>query len=127
VTIKADYLSRDFAGLRESMLTYAQQVYPEWQPSSEGDFGMMMLELFAYMGDIVSYYTDRAQFENYLPTATQRDSILNLAFMLGYLPNSGSPAAGFIPLTTDKGTAEKTVPEWRRLMGLWCSRPMRRW
>jgi hypothetical protein len=110
VTIKADYLSRDFAGLRESMLTYAQQVYPEWQPSSEGDFGMMMLELFAYMGDIVSYYTDRAQFENYLPTATQRDSILNLAFMLGYLPNSGSPAAGFIPLTTDKGTAEKTVP-----------------
>jgi uncharacterized phage protein gp47/JayE len=107
---KPDYLSRDYQGLRQSLLQYAQQVYPEWQPSSEGDFGMVMVELFSYMGDILSYYTDRAQFENYLPTATQRDSILNLAFMLGYTPNSGAPATGTVPLTTDKGTPATVVP-----------------
>jgi hypothetical protein len=110
---KPDYLSRDYAGLRQSMLQYGQQVFPEWQPASEGDFGMAMVETFAYMGDIISYYTDRAQFENYLPTATQRDSILNIAFMLGYVPNSGTPATGTVPLTTDSGTTaldRRTVP-----------------
>lgn len=107
---KPDYLSRDYAGLRQSLLQYAQQRFPQWQPASEGDFGLVLVELFSYMGDILSYYTDRAQFENYLPTATQRDSILNLAFMLGYQPNSGTPAKGTVPLTTDVGTGPKTVP-----------------
>lgn len=107
---KPDYLSRDYVGLRQSLMQYAQQTFPEWQPASEGDHGVVMLELFAYMGDIISYYTDRAQFENYLPTATQRDSILNLAFMLGYVPNSGTPATGKVPLTTDRRTGELTIP-----------------
>jgi uncharacterized phage protein gp47/JayE len=108
--VKPDYLSRDFAGLRRSLLTYAQQRFPEWQPGSQGDFGLVLVDMFAYMGDILSYYTDRAQFENYLPTATQRDSILNLAFMLGYLPNSGTPAKGTVPIIVNEGTGEVTVP-----------------
>jgi uncharacterized phage protein gp47/JayE len=107
---KPDYLSRDYAGLRASLLQYASQTNPEWQPASEGDFGLMLLELFSYMGDIMSYYTDRAQFENYITTATQRDSVLNLAYLLGYIPNSGSPATGTVPLTSDKGQAAITVP-----------------
>lgn len=115
VTPKPDYLSRDFAGLRQSLLQYAQQVYPDWQPSSQGDLGMVLLELWAYMGDITSYYTDRAQFENYLPTATQRESILNLAFMLGYVPGAGAPSKGTVNLTTDKGTVARTVPAGTRL------------
>lgn len=110
MSVKPDYLSRDYTGLRQSMLQYAQQVFPEWNPASEGDFGLVMVEMFAYMGDILSYATDRAQFENYLPTATQRDSILNLAFMLGYTPNSGTPATGTVSLTTDKGAPDTLVP-----------------
>lgn len=107
---KPDYLSRDFQGLKEVLVDYASRRFPEWQPSSEGDFGMVLLELFAYTGDILSYYTDRAQFENYLPTATQRDSVLALAYLLGYMPNSGSPARGTLQLVTDKGFAAVTVP-----------------
>ena len=109
-TIKPDYLSRDYDATRASLLQYASQIFPEWNPASEGDFGLVLLELFSYMADINSYYTDRAQFENYLPTATQRDNILNLAYMLGYIPNSGAPATGNVSLTTDKGTAATTVP-----------------
>lgn len=107
---KPDYLSRDYTSLRQSMLQYGQQVFPEWNPASEGDFGMVMVEMFAYMGDILSYYTDRAQFENYLPTATQRDSILNIAFMLGYSPGSGYPASGTVQLTLDKNAKATVIP-----------------
>lgn len=106
---KPDYLSRDYTGLRESLLQYASQSFPEWQPSSEGDFGILMVELFSYMGDILSYYTDRAQMENYLSTATQRDSVLGLAYLLGYVPNSGAPATGTVTLITDTGMPAVTL------------------
>lgn len=106
---RIDYLSRDYEGFRTSLRRYAQSTFPEWTPGSEGDFGLVLVELFSYMGDILSYYTDRAQFENYLPTATQRESILNLSYMLGYLPHSGSPANGTVSLTTVSGTTGAVV------------------
>jgi hypothetical protein len=106
---RIDYLSRDYEGFRTSLRQYAQSTFPEWTPGSEGDFGLVLVELFSYMGDILSYYTDRAQFENYLPTATQRESILNLAYILGYVPHSGSPATGSVSLTTVAGTAGEVV------------------
>lgn len=112
---KPDYLSRDFAGIKSSLLEHAAQTFPEWAPASEGDIGMVMLELHAYMGDILSYYTDRAQFESYLPTATQRDSVLALAYQLGYVPNSGTPAVGTVPLVSDKGSAAIVVPAGTQL------------
>lgn len=115
VVPKPDYLSRDFEALRTSLLDYATQAFPEWNPSSEGDFGMLMVELHAYLGDILSYYIDRAQFESYLPTATQRDSVLALAFMLGYVPNSGTPATGTVPLVSDKGSPTLVVPAGTRI------------
>lgn len=111
---KIDYLSRDFEGLKESLLTYAANVFPDWQPASEGDFGMMLVELFSYLGDIMSYYTDRAQLENYLSTATQRESVLAIAYILGYVPSPGTPAQGTVSLTTD--SASVLVPAGTQIM-----------
>lgn len=95
-----DYTSKDWLGFVTSMLNYAQVAFPEWDTSSEGDFGVMLVELFAYMGDILSFYGDRLTQEAYLPTATQRLSILNIAKLLGYIPTNGSPATGTITFQT---------------------------
>lgn len=92
------------------MLAYAGQVFPNWNTTSEGDFGVMMLELFAYVGDILSFYGDRITQEAYLPTATQRLSLLNIASTLGYIPGSSVPASGKVTLQTiDTGPAV-TIP-----------------
>lgn len=99
-----DYTSRDYDGLRQSLLDYAKVAFPDWKPASEGDFGVLMVELLAYTGDILSYYVDRAQIEAYLPTATQRSSVLQIAQLLGYRPGTGAPATGTVTLrTTDNG------------------------
>lgn len=95
-----DYTSRDFTSLRQSLLDYAAIRYPAWKPASEGDFGVILVELLAYMGDIMSYYVDRAQQEAYLPTATQRASVMQIAQSQGYEPNAGTPAQGTITLAT---------------------------
>src|SRR5882724_4621728 len=91
-----DYTSKDWSGFVTSMINYASVIMPEWDTSSEGDFGVMLVELFAYMGDILSFYGDRLTQEAYLPTATQRLSILNLARLLGYIPTNGFPATGTV-------------------------------
>lgn len=101
---KIDYLSRDFAGMKDSLLQYASATFPSWQPASEGDFGVMLVELFSYQADILSYYTDRAQMENYLATATQRESVLALAYLLGYQPSPGTPSEGTVTLVTNSPT-----------------------
>lgn len=115
VTPNIDYTSRDYDGLRQSLLQYAQYTFPEWQPGSEGDFGVLLVELLAYMGDVLSYYTDRAQNEAYLATATQRASVLNIVSLLGYKPGTGSPATGSVILKAAKGSPAISVPAGTQL------------
>jgi uncharacterized phage protein gp47/JayE len=115
VTPNLDYTSRDYDGLRTSLLQYAQYNFPAWQPSSEGDFGVLIVELLAYLGDIMSYYVDRAQNEAYLTTATQRASVLNIAKLLGYKPGTGTPATGRVNLQSAKGSPAITVPAGTQL------------
>lgn len=105
-----DYTSRDYVGLVQSLLIYAGQIFPDWNTGSEGDFGVMLLELFAYVGDILSYYTDRVAQEAYLPTATQRLSLFNIAAMLGYVPSNGVPASGTITFVTEDPGVAVIVP-----------------
>src|SRR5580698_6694740 len=99
-----DYTSKDWTGFVTSMLNYASVIMPQWDTSSEGDFGVMLIELVAYVCDILSFYGDRLTQEAYLPTATQRLSIINLAQLLGYVPAQGSPASGTVTFANSTGT-----------------------
>jgi uncharacterized phage protein gp47/JayE len=106
-----DYTSRDYAGLVSSMLLFAQQAMPDWNPTaSEGDMGVMLMELWAYVGDILSYYTDRVGQEAYISTATQRLSLLNIAQLLGYTPSNGTPATGTVTFVTANPGVDIDVP-----------------
>lgn len=105
-----DYTSRDYMAMVQSLLIFASQAFPSWNVQSEGDLGVMLLELFSYVGDINSYYTDRVANEAYLPTATQRQSILNLAQLLGYVPSNGTPATGTVTFVTDNPGVAIIIP-----------------
>lgn len=95
-TIPVDYTSRDFDSYKAALLAYAATAFPDWVPGSEGDFGVLLVELLSYVGDVNSYYIDRAQNEAYLATATQLSSVLNIAQLLGYTPGTGTPATGTV-------------------------------
>ena len=100
MTVAIDYTSKDYDGFKASLLDYATRTFPTWTSRSEGDFGVLMVELFSYLGDILSYYGDRVGAEAFLPTATQRLSLLYLAQQLGYVPSNGSPARGTVTFQT---------------------------
>lgn len=115
MTVSIDYTSRDFNSIRQSLLEYAERVFPEWRPGSEGDFGVLLTEMLAWVGDVNSYYVDRAQLEAYLPTASQPESIFHIAALLGYVPHSGNPAKGQVILKNSDTVREIVVPGGTRL------------
>jgi hypothetical protein len=89
-----DYTSRDYFALREALIARVQKNIPTWDGTDPTDFGVAMVEAFAYMGDIVNYYLDRVANEAYLATATQRQNLLNIAESYGYT------VTGYVPSET---------------------------
>ena len=82
-----DYTSRDYSSLRADLIERVRRKVPEWVGDDPADFGVVLLEAFAYMGDVLSYYIDRAANESSLATATRRSSVIALARQLGYQPS----------------------------------------
>ena len=113
--VAVDYTSKDFDGFKSSLLNYATNTFPSWTSRSEGDFGVLMVELFSYLGDILSYYGDRVGAEAFLPTATQRLSLLYLAQLLGYVPSNGTAASGTVTFQTANPGPAVVVPAGTQL------------
>src|SRR5271170_2531854 len=87
-----DYTNKDFQSLRQAMLALAQYRLPEWTDQSPTDLGMLLVDLFAYMGDVILYYQDRIANESFLPTAVERRSVLNALRLIGYELAPPTPA-----------------------------------
>ena len=100
VVPQVDYSSRDFEAIRDDMINLIQYFLPEWKNRDASDFGITLIELFAYMGDIMSYYIDRAANEAFIATASQRDSVLKIAKLLDYTPTSVTPATVELSFST---------------------------
>lgn len=100
-----DYTSRDYSSIRSDMTTLISNFSPTWTNRDPADFGMTLIELFAYMGDILNYYIDRAANEGFLATATQRQSVLQLASLLGYTPTDSSAATTALTFTNTTGSS----------------------
>jgi hypothetical protein len=79
-----NYASNDFLSLRDSLVDYIKAVYPlEYDYFVESDLGMMLIELVAYMGAVMSLKADFLANENYLVTARDRNSIKKLFELIG--------------------------------------------
>jgi hypothetical protein len=94
-----DFTNRDFASLVESLLDLATLRLPEWTDQSENDVGRMLLELFAYTGDVLLYYQDRIANEAFLETAVERRSVIDLLSLIGYTLATPAPASVVLELT----------------------------
>jgi uncharacterized phage protein gp47/JayE len=102
-----DYMARDYDSLLRSMRELIPEKLPEWTDyESEADFGNVLLQLFAHMGDILSYYQDRVANESFLATAQTRRSIIQHLRLIGYRLATAAPASAklnlFVPSDFDE-------------------------
>lgn len=91
-----DYVTKDYDGFRQAMLNQIPLRLPNWTDRSESDFGVVLIELFAYVADLLSYYQDRIANEAFLSTATQRRSVAELLRLIDYQIDPGLAASTFI-------------------------------
>jgi hypothetical protein len=107
--VAVDYTSRDYFSLRQDLINRIKTRLPAWSGDNPADFGLALVEAFAYMGDVLNYYIDRVANESYLPTATQRQSVLNIAKSYGYFP-AGYRASSLTLQLVNSGTTSRTFP-----------------
>jgi hypothetical protein len=89
IPLSVNYTGRDYYALRSQLIERVKErTNNNWQGNDPSDFGVALIESFAYMGDLINYYIDRIANESYILTATQRESLINLANMYGYNPSN---------------------------------------
>tara|TARA_R110002167_G_scaffold15049_5_gene60617 strand:+ start:344 stop:2221 length:1878 start_codon:yes stop_codon:yes gene_type:complete len=87
------YLSKDFSGFRDALVQHAKTYFPStYNDFSDASLGMMLIEMSAYVGDVLSYYMDDQIKETMLSHATQRNNVVAMAQSLGYKPKPSIPA-----------------------------------
>tara|TARA_R110000803_G_scaffold74903_3_gene139032 strand:+ start:8756 stop:10573 length:1818 start_codon:yes stop_codon:yes gene_type:complete len=81
---KINYYSRNFADVRTELIGYVKQYYPDtFNDFNDASVGMMLLELNAAVGDMLSFQTDRMFQETQIDFAQERSSILSMARTFG--------------------------------------------
>ena len=71
------------------------------------DPAIALLDGWAVLADVLTFYQERITNEGYLRTATERGSLMALSRTVGYLPRPGVAASTFLWYTLD---ASQTVP-----------------
>ena len=98
--IQIDYTSRDYESLKADLISLVSyNTGKNWVPSDSSDLGNVLLEAFAYMGDIMSYYTDRVANETTVSTAAQTSTLLGFAQLYGFKPSGPMPATVTLQFT----------------------------
>jgi hypothetical protein len=99
------YRAGDYAGFRHALLlprpgeTALTRAGPDgvtqvWRPGAEGDLAVQLVEWWAYLADVLTFYNERAANQAYLRTADLPESVNRLIRLLGYRPRAGIGATG---------------------------------
>jgi hypothetical protein len=107
---QVDYTSRDYLAIRDDMTNLINSFIPQWTTRDNSDFGIVLLQMFSWMGDLMSYYIDRAANETFISTASQRNSVLRISSLLDYSPTLSSPSTVTLSFTNTDTVNSKLVP-----------------
>ena len=104
IPVSVDYTGRDYYAIRDQLIARVKNRIPEWTGTNPADFGVALIEAFAYMGDLMSFYLDRLANESNISTATQRDNVYNIAQTYGYTPSGYKAALVTLQFTNSSGS-----------------------
>lgn len=87
------YYGRDFDSIKQGLIEFAKAYYPDsYTDFNEASPGSMFIDMAAYVGDVLGYYTDVNLKESMLLHAQERRNLLSIAGAVGYKPKLSIPA-----------------------------------
>lgn len=83
----------------------------ELRTRDSADPSIALLDAWATVADVLTFYQARITNEGYLRTATERRSVAELARLTGYRPRPGVAASAYLAYTIDDNTSAPVVIE----------------
>lgn len=88
-----NYLSRDYQSIRSELIDLIKIHFPDqYQDFNSVSIGMSLIELLAYVSDLLSFHTDKKFNELFLDGVSEKSSVLRLAKTFGYKPVGFRPS-----------------------------------
>ena len=110
------YLNKDFSQLRNNLIEFAKQYYPNThQDFNESSPGMMFIEMAAYVGDVMSYYVDSQFKESLMGYSEELRTLYSMAQTFGYKPRLSAPSSAELEvfqLVPAKGSGNNVEPDY---------------
>ena len=110
------YLGKDYNQFKGNLIEFAKQYFPDtYTDFNEASPGTLFLEMAAYVGDVLSFYSDNNLKESLLEQATERGNIYDLAKSLGYRANNvvaASTTLSVFQLVPATGTGDNVQPNY---------------
>lgn len=107
---RVDYRAGDYVSFRQALLSAGRDetALERWRPTAAGDLALQLVEWWAYLADILTFYNERAIQEVLLRTAELPEDVRRIIRLLGYRPRPGIAATGVVA----------AIPEVARLLTL---------
>lgn len=106
-----NYLAKDYASFRQTMLDRMSVLMPEWKDRNPADLGVTLVELLAAVGDRLSYRQDAIATEAFLDTARRRVSVRRHARLVDYFMHDGCNARAWARIDCAADLAGSLLPE----------------
>tara|TARA_Y100001938_G_scaffold127624_1_gene180668 strand:- start:796 stop:2598 length:1803 start_codon:yes stop_codon:yes gene_type:complete len=114
-----DLTSRDFNSIKADLVNYAKVHYPDtFQDFTQASFGSMIIDMVAYVGDQLSFYTDYQTNETLIDSAVEAENVAQLAKQFGYKYPGASTSTGKVAIYLEvpaKGDDAGSLPDTSNL------------
>lgn len=118
-----DYLARDFDSIKHVLINAMRERVPHWQPTSEADLDMVVLDLLAGDTDELCDFQDRVMQEAYLGLARKRVSLARHARLMDYHIHQGNQAGTWLVAKVSSNDLEPPLANTEALLptgtGVW--------
>src|SRR5829696_4852528 len=104
-----------FATMQARMSSQNNPPLAALKTRERSDPSIALLDAWAMVGDVLTFYQERIANEGYLRTATERRSVLELARLIGYTLRPGVAASVYLAYSLDKDAAPVEIPAGARV------------
>lgn len=113
--MSVQYLNKDFNQLKQALTDYIKNNYNNYSDFGPSSPGNMFSDLAAYVGDVLSFYTDTQVQETLLLEAKEKKNILPIAYSLGYQPVISKTSTVLLDVyqLIPSDAASAYQPDWR--------------
>lgn len=102
-----DYTDKDFDALRARVRNLIRSTFPEWTDEDSANFGNILVELFCFVGDVLTKYQDNQAAEAFIGRVTQRKNMLALCKLIGFVPRGNTASQVELSLSLPAALAGK--------------------